>query len=576
VTLQQGTRGARSASTTGPLQSPRLASRTVADAAAAANVLLLWADTGVIAGSSTLQHSGINSGGGGTAPGTRGGPSAPGVARRSSVIHDKATRGGFGLPLARMISANIGAEARVYDVHGHSLEEVAAARPGDVLLADASPNAGGPCVTVFELRVPRWPAVEPSASLSPTLAMGSAGTGGSGCITRASSDNSVAFDRADTTACVGSANPGAVGVAAAVAQTRASASHTSLSVPAPSAIPQPEPAAPMALMAAASLLPSPMPDVTVAIFGGLAPPSPTGGSSSTGNPLIWLPGINSSTASDCGDGDDGGGSSTFSMAGSSVASSPTLDAPRGASSLAGASTGSVTRVAALPSLVASAASSSALNDVAAPAGTTTRTRLSSASLHATAAPSLHATAAAPPQRSLGLRVLHADDESVNRKLMGKMLARLGCEVTAVEDGDEVEPALAAVECGTDAGGGAGATMAGRPYDVVLLDIVMKRVSGDVVCRRLVHGGCGGVCGDGASAASSGSGRLLLPLGVPVIAVTGNARDYDELRRAGFTDVIEKPFTAEKLQAVLGRHVPALRNSSTSGGGSAAPYRVGGE
>ena len=125
--------------------------------------------------------------------------------------------------------------------------------------------------------------------------------------------------------------------------------------------------------------------------------------------------------------------------------------------------------------------------------------------------------------NLGLRILYADDETVNRKLMQRMLAKLGCDVTLLTDGDEVEAAF-------DEAGAGGQ----RPYDMLLLDIVMKRMSGDVVCRKLVR---------------------ERGIAQPVIAVTGNARDFEELRRAGFCEIVEKPFTAEKLLAAMSRHLP---------------------
>lgn len=128
---------------------------------------------------------------------------------------------------------------------------------------------------------------------------------------------------------------------------------------------------------------------------------------------------------------------------------------------------------------------------------------------------------------LGLSVLYADDEQTNRKLMTRLLAGLGCTVTAVSDGDEVEEAM---EQHVASGG--------RPFDVVLLDIVMKRVGGDTVCRRLVH-----------------ERRMR----VPVIAVTGNARGNEaELSAAGFRVIVEKPFTAGKIAAALQEHVVAPR------------------
>ena len=69
---------------------------------------------------------------------------------------------------------------------------------------------------------------------------------------------------------------------------------------------------------------------------------------------------------------------------------------------------------------------------------------------------------------LGLRVLFVDDDPVNRRLGGRMLARLGCSFVMCEDGDEVPAAL------TDP----------LPYDVILMDILMQRTNGAAVCADL--------------------------------------------------------------------------------------------
>ncbi len=67
--------------------------------------------------------------------------------------------------------------------------------------------------------------------------------------------------------------------------------------------------------------------------------------------------------------------------------------------------------------------------------------------------------------------------------------------------------------------------------MILLDINMPRVGGDVACAALRAGGC----------------RL------PIIAVSGTAEGADELRRYGFTAVLGKPFTQELLRATLVAH-----------------------
>jgi CheY-like chemotaxis protein len=163
---------------------------------------------------------------------------------------------------------------------------------------------------------------------------------------------------------------------------------------------------------------------------------------------------------------------------------------------------------------------------------------------------------------LGLHVLFADDERVNRALMGRMLARLGCSAVGVDDGDGVAPALAAAGMMTRAEaeaaglpwrplpaavGGGGATPAShqpastaaaaaagapRAFDALLLDVVMAR-------------------SDGAEVAAALRRVPSLPAELPIVAATGNAAaDRDRLVAAGFSSILAKPFTLSRLAALL--------------------------
>lgn len=75
-----------------------------------------------------------------------------------------------------------------------------------------------------------------------------------------------------------------------------------------------------------------------------------------------------------------------------------------------------------------------------------------------------------PSPRLGLNVVVADDERANRRVNARLLERLGCKIVLCEDGDEVVAAMAESE------------RLGRPVDAIVLDIVMKRLNGDVLCR----------------------------------------------------------------------------------------------
>ena len=74
-------------------------------------------------------------------------------------------------------------------------------------------------------------------------------------------------------------------------------------------------------------------------------------------------------------------------------------------------------------------------------------------------------AAPMPETSPSLRILVAEDNPVNQRVTGLSLGRLGYRPEMVADGDEVLPALQQ------------AADAGRPFDVVLMDLRMPRMDG---------------------------------------------------------------------------------------------------
>lgn len=157
-----------------------------------------------------------------------------------------------------------------------------------------------------------------------------------------------------------------------------------------------------------------------------------------------------------------------------------------------------------------------------------------------------------PARLLGLHVLAADDDATNRRLIARMLALMGCSCEVVDDGDAVASALlragmlrapeqlAALRAAglpsrpvlTDADVCAAAESVHptpRAFDVILLDVVMARTDGAAVCAAL---------------------RTLLPRPYPIIAATANATSPNRLLRAGFSSILEKPFSTAALADVL--------------------------
>ncbi len=118
--------------------------------------------------------------------------------------------------------------------------------------------------------------------------------------------------------------------------------------------------------------------------------------------------------------------------------------------------------------------------------------------------------ATPP---LGYHALIVDDSATNRRIAERVVRGLGCTCTVVEDGDQVSDAVAR-----------------ERFDVILMDIRMVRMNGDIACAALRAGGYTG----------------------PVIAVTGNATAADEkvYARVGFNATLGKPFAAKDMRAVL--------------------------
>ncbi len=134
----------------------------------------------------------------------------------------------------------------------------------------------------------------------------------------------------------------------------------------------------------------------------------------------------------------------------------------------------------------------------------------------------------PPLLPCGnLHILLVDDEMVNRSVAQRMLKRIGCTTVELSDGDEVEAVL---RCTGQLPSADYTAREARPFDVLLLDIQMRRMNGDVLCQRLRAAG----------------------LTVPIVAATGNCSQLEvkSYMAIGFTAVIPKPFSHTDLHAVL--------------------------
>jgi CheY-like chemotaxis protein len=115
------------------------------------------------------------------------------------------------------------------------------------------------------------------------------------------------------------------------------------------------------------------------------------------------------------------------------------------------------------------------------------------------------------------RVLIAEDSSVIQNLAKKILEFQNFEITAVKNGEQVMQLLDKED-----------------FDIILLDINMPVMDG-MECVKAIR----------ELSVSSKSG-------VPVVAITGNARNYseEEFKEAGFNDVLMKPLNFDKLVLVV--------------------------
>ena len=134
--------------------------------------------------------------------------------------------------------------------------------------------------------------------------------------------------------------------------------------------------------------------------------------------------------------------------------------------------------------------------------------------------------------ALGIRVLLAEDNAVNRDVAMAMLDDIGCRYDAVRNGEEALAALAS-----------------RHYDLVLMDCQMPVMDGYRATQEIRR-----------RESLQGS-----DLHIPVIALTANAikGDRDTCLAAGMDDYLSKPFKLNDLRELIALWSDANR-PSTSG------------
>ena len=115
-------------------------------------------------------------------------------------------------------------------------------------------------------------------------------------------------------------------------------------------------------------------------------------------------------------------------------------------------------------------------------------------------------------------ILVAEDNAVNRMMAQKVLEKMGCQVTSVENGKE---AVTAVQ--------------EHQFDLILMDCQMPEMDGYEASRRIKA-----MVEEGA-----------IP-NVPIIALTAQTgkEDRDHCIQAGMDNYLKKPVSIERLREVL--------------------------
>jgi signal transduction histidine kinase/DNA-binding response OmpR family regulator len=131
---------------------------------------------------------------------------------------------------------------------------------------------------------------------------------------------------------------------------------------------------------------------------------------------------------------------------------------------------------------------------------------------------------------LPLRILLAEDNSINQRLALLTLERLGYRADVAGNGLEVLDALHL-----------------HPYDVILMDVQMPEMDGLEATQRICQ-------------------EFAVGVRPRIIAVTANAMQHDreECLTAGMDDYISKPFQPQELIEALKRCQPGTKGSEAGG------------
>ena len=140
-------------------------------------------------------------------------------------------------------------------------------------------------------------------------------------------------------------------------------------------------------------------------------------------------------------------------------------------------------------------------------------------------PVASAPVAPPPiatqQQPTGSLVAYIDDSTMDRQRMGQILTKTNLRYISIQDSVQALPIL----------------IENRP-SLIFLDLVMPVANGYEVCAQIR--------------------RTSVFKNTPVIIVTGNDGIVDRVRAklVGSTDFLAKPIDAEKVMAILRKHIPS--------------------
>ena len=132
------------------------------------------------------------------------------------------------------------------------------------------------------------------------------------------------------------------------------------------------------------------------------------------------------------------------------------------------------------------------------------------------------SSSSPPQ-FFNKQILIAEDNKVNQEVIKVMLHNLGCQVTVVEDGQQVLQALSQ-----------------QRYDLIFMDCHMPKLDGFEASIQIRQQEC----------------YQTDELHIPIIALTANALHGDRERciAVGMDDYLSKPVKSEDLQKMLGHYL----------------------